>query len=73
MVSPKNYQDKYREEPEKYVFDKNKFLDSSKINANTNKNIKRRDKYDFNDQKYRDRWVNEGPNRNTNLTLAQIF
>ncbi len=72
-MSPKNYQEKYREEEDKYAFDKNKFLDSSKINPSNNKNIKRRDKYDFNDHKYRDRWANLCFNPNPNLSLAQII
>jgi hypothetical protein len=48
-------------------------LDSSKINPSNNKNIKRRDKYDFNDHKYRDRWANLCFNPNPNLSLAQII
>ncbi len=52
VISPRNQQ-KQGAEGDKYAFDKNRFLDSSKINPNSHKNLKRRNEYDFNENKYR--------------------
>lgn len=58
-MSPK-YNDKYdKYDPDGYLFDKDKFLDQSKIG--NGRNIKRRGANDYYD-KYRDRWISMASN-----------